>query len=112
MRGLRRWTIRIVCGTLGLGGVLFACGFAYEKIGELRDAQRFPAPGKMVEVGGRKLHLLCKGEGTPTVVIETGAAIPSFLWSPVQNDLANLLASALTTAPASDGVSRLFDRSA
>ena len=90
MKGLRRWTIRVLCGAVVLGGGLLASGFAYEKIGELRDAQRDPAHGKMVDVGGRKLHLLCKGEGKPTVVIETGAATPSFLWWPVQDDLAKI----------------------
>lgn len=88
--GVRRWTIRAVCGAAVLGCAVLATGFAYEKICELREAQRYPAPGKLIDVGGRKLHLLCKGEGTPTVVIETGAGIPSFLWWPVQNDLAKV----------------------
>jgi protein-S-isoprenylcysteine O-methyltransferase Ste14/pimeloyl-ACP methyl ester carboxylesterase len=33
-------------------------------------ARRFPAPGTMVDVGGRRLHLLCIGEGEPTVMFE------------------------------------------
>lgn len=33
-------------------------------------ARRYPPPGKMVDVGGRRLHLLCAGRGAPTVVLE------------------------------------------
>lgn len=31
-----------------------------------------PAPGTLVDVGGHALHLYCQGEGSPTVVLETG----------------------------------------
>ncbi|MCB9665589.1 MAG: alpha/beta hydrolase [Alphaproteobacteria bacterium] len=37
-----------------------------------RDATRFPPPGRLVDVGGRRLHLHCVGEGTPTVILEAG----------------------------------------
>lgn len=47
-----------------------------------------PAPGRLIKVGDRKLHLLCKGSGTPTVVIEPGIAVPSALWWPVQDRIA------------------------
>jgi pimeloyl-ACP methyl ester carboxylesterase len=90
VKGVGYYTTRTACGAIVLGCAVLAAGFAYEKICEVREAQRFPAPGKMIDVGGRKIHLLCKGEGIPTVVIETGAATPSFLWWPVQNDLAKL----------------------
>jgi len=47
-----------------------------------------PAPGRMVSVGDRKLHLLCKGSAAPTVVIEQGAGEPSRLWWQVQDRIA------------------------
>ncbi len=31
-----------------------------------------PAPGRLVDVGGRSLHVYCEGEGSPTVVLEAG----------------------------------------
>src|SRR5262245_33915388 len=34
------------------------------------EARRYPPPGRMVDIGGRKLHLLCAGQGSPTVVLE------------------------------------------
>lgn len=57
--------------------VLSASGYGYECFAEYRDRQRHPAPGKIVEVDGRELHLNCRDTGSPTVVIETGAGAPS-----------------------------------
>jgi pimeloyl-ACP methyl ester carboxylesterase len=32
------------------------------------------APGEMIDIGGRRLHLLRRGEGSPTVILESGGA--------------------------------------
>jgi len=63
-------------------------GLTYELIGERIDANRHPAPGRLVSVGDHKLHLLCKGSAAPTVVIEQGAGEASRLWWPVQEQIA------------------------
>ncbi len=50
-----------------------------------------PAPlGKLVNVGGRKLHLYCTGEGHPTVVLESGAGSFSVDWALVQPEVAKM----------------------
>ena len=36
--------------------------------------RRHPAPGRLVDVGGRQLHLLCAGDTGPTIVVEQGDA--------------------------------------
>lgn len=41
-------------------------------------------PGRMVDVGGRRLHLLCVGAGSPTVVFESGLGEGSYAWALVQ----------------------------
>lgn len=41
-------------------------------------------PGQMVDIGGRRLHLHCSGEGSPTVVLVPGAGAYSFDWALVQ----------------------------
>jgi len=41
-------------------------------------------PGKLVDLGGHKLHINCTGKGTPTVVIENGLGDFSFDWILVQ----------------------------
>jgi pimeloyl-ACP methyl ester carboxylesterase len=49
------------------------------------DAQRFPPPGRLITVApGRRLHLDCRGTGTPTVILEAGIAASSLSWSRVQ----------------------------
>ena len=47
-----------------------------------------PAPGMLVDVGGRKLHLLCSGQGSPTVVLEAGASSFAIDWTLVQQQVA------------------------
>lgn len=47
-----------------------------------------PAPGRLVDVGGRKLHLHCTGAGAPTVVLEAGASAFAIDWSLVQPEIA------------------------
>ena len=41
-------------------------------------------PGLMVGIGGRRLHLNCSGNGTPTVVVENGGGSFSVDWALVQ----------------------------
>jgi pimeloyl-ACP methyl ester carboxylesterase len=43
--------------------------------------------GKLVDIGGRRLHLVCMGSGFPTVVMESGAAEGFYSWWLVQNEL-------------------------
>jgi pimeloyl-ACP methyl ester carboxylesterase len=38
-------------------------------------------PGKLVDLGGRRLHAMLTGEGSPTVVIENGAGAFSVDWA-------------------------------
>jgi pimeloyl-ACP methyl ester carboxylesterase len=43
--------------------------FTYQRITEARDRHRHPPPGRLVDIGGRRLHLIEMGEGSPAVVI-------------------------------------------
>jgi pimeloyl-ACP methyl ester carboxylesterase len=45
-------------------------------------------PGKLVDVGGRRLHVLCSGAGSPTVVLEAGASAFAIDWTLVQREVA------------------------
>ena len=47
-----------------------------------------PPPGKLVDIGGRKLHINCTGAGSPTVVLESGASAFSIDWTFVQPEIA------------------------
>jgi pimeloyl-ACP methyl ester carboxylesterase len=50
-----------------------------------------PRPiGQLVDIGGRKLHIHCMGNGSPTVVVENGGAAFSFDWELVRPEVARL----------------------
>lgn len=46
------------------------------------------APGRLVDLGGRRLHLHCTGTGSPAVVIENGGGAFSVEWALVQPEIA------------------------
>ena len=41
-------------------------------------------PGRLVDLGGHRLHVDCRGSGTPTVVVENGLGDYSFDWALVR----------------------------
>ena len=54
-----------------IGAVLLsAAGAVYQFISVRRESARFHPAGQLVDVGGRRLHLVCIGAGEPTVVFE------------------------------------------
>ena len=48
----------------------------------------YPPPGRLVDIGGRKLHLLCSGQGTPTVILVAGGDAFAIDWALVQPKVA------------------------
>jgi pimeloyl-ACP methyl ester carboxylesterase len=52
------------------------------------SASRPDAPGKLVDLGGHKLHVNCAGKGSPIVVVENGFGDFSFDWILVQSRVA------------------------
>ncbi len=68
--------------------LLIATGALYQYIGARRGARRYAAPGMMMEVDGQRLHVVCAGNGTPTVVFESGIAASSLSWVRVLSDVA------------------------
>jgi pimeloyl-ACP methyl ester carboxylesterase len=56
-----------------------------------RLAAKYPPPGKMVDVGGYRLHINSQGTlvaGSPTVVMETAHSEPGLSWAGVQPEVA------------------------
>ena len=50
--------------------LLPVAGLIYEAYKDGTAAIEFPPPGMMVDIGGRRLHLVCTGEGERTVLFE------------------------------------------
>jgi pimeloyl-ACP methyl ester carboxylesterase len=74
--------------TAAAGTLLLVGGYAFERVREIRNAKEHLPPGRMVSVAGRRLHLFCSGDRSPSIVIEQGAGSPSSLWWPIQEKMA------------------------
>lgn len=87
LRILKR--IGIGLGTIAVLGVAF--GTAYEQWARQNAARAFPPRGQLVDIGGRRLHLDCRGSGSPTVILETGVDPNGTLsWRPVHDKIAQI----------------------
>ena len=89
--GTARWLKRIGLGLLVLiiGATVF--GTAYEFYARGQAHAQYPPPGQLVDIGGRKMHLDCRGAGSPTVVLESGLDNNgSMSWYSVQDELAKI----------------------
>lgn len=80
---------KIALATTAGSVLLVLVGAAYERIGQHQAASEFPAPGRMVDIGGRRIQLDCRGTGSPTVVFESGLDLSGSLsWSAVHDPVA------------------------
>ena len=67
---------------------LAAAGIIYQSIASTLDRRSHPMPGQLVDVGGYKMHIDCTGQGTPTVILESGLGDSFFSWQKVQPKIA------------------------
>src|SRR5215471_11928378 len=88
LSALVRWTIRGAAGLLLLVVVLSLIGAVFEHFAAEADSMRFRPNGQIIAVDGHQFHLLCKGDGTPTVILEPGLGLPSLVWAWVQAEVA------------------------
>jgi pimeloyl-ACP methyl ester carboxylesterase len=51
---------------------------------------RHPAPGRVYDVGGYKMHLYCTGEGSPALIADAGLSNDSLIWGNVQPELSKI----------------------
>ena len=79
---------RILLGLLALLVVLAVAGMMYENISEARDRRFNPMAGRLFDVGGYKMHIDCTGEGSPTVILESGLGDSYISWRRVQPRIA------------------------
>lgn len=84
----RRMVVRAVVGVAALLAAIAATGAAYEAIAGTGDLAAYPPAGRLVDVGGYRLHLDCRGQGTPTIVMDSGLGGSSLDWTLVQSSLA------------------------
>lgn len=80
---------KIALGLLALLALVLVIGAVWEQIARRTATSQFPPPGKLVDIGGRKIQLDCRGSGSPTVVLihglDGGGALS---WSAVHDSIA------------------------
>jgi pimeloyl-ACP methyl ester carboxylesterase len=84
----RPWLRRIILTVLVFLLILAAAGFLYENISEARDRRFNRMQGQLVNVAGRKMHIDCTGEGSPTVILDSGLGDSYLSWRKVQPEIA------------------------
>ena len=77
LRGGGRWLVTAVLVVLAAASI----GATIENVVLVRDHDSYPAPGRTFEVAGHRLHLDCRGEGGPTVVLFNGLGEFSGSWA-------------------------------
>jgi pimeloyl-ACP methyl ester carboxylesterase len=85
MSTMKRVGLAAVC----LLAIVVASGASVEAVMRHRAARNYPAPGRLVDIGGRRLQIDCRGSGSPTVVLESGLDnLGSLSWAAVHDSLA------------------------
>lgn len=83
---------RVPAALLPAAAVAVAAGVAssaYQRACDARDRRRFPPPGRLVDIGGRRLHLVTEGDGSPAVMIIPALSSSVAQWFRVQRAAAD-----------------------
>ncbi|HJR51617.1 MAG TPA: alpha/beta hydrolase [Gemmatimonadales bacterium] len=83
-----RWTKRALIGLAAVVAVAAVAGATYQWVATRRDLAAHPPPGRLVDVGGHRLHIWCTGSGSPAVILESGLGGSSAGWGFVQPEVA------------------------
>ena len=81
------WIRNAAAGLAGTLLMVLGAGAAYQFLSSRRDLRNHPAPGRLIDIGGYRLHLYCVGNGTPTVVFDSGLSDDSLAWYKMQPEI-------------------------
>lgn len=68
-------------------GLIVAAGAVFQFSMTLWESHLYPPPGKLVDIGGLRLHINCTGAGSPAVIMESGPNDSSVIWQLVQPEI-------------------------
>ena len=70
--------------------LLVGGNIGYQVVATKMDDKAYPAPGRLVDVGGHRLHIDCQGQSDdlPTVLFEAAPGGWSVVWGRVQQQIA------------------------
>lgn len=81
-----KWTKRFWLGVIASFACLLIAGASYQFISTKLDEKKFPAFGRLIDVGGYKLHMYSTGTEGPSVVLDAGLGCISSDWELVQKE--------------------------
>ena len=76
--------LKIACAL----GMIPATGALYQYVCTQYENYQYPPVGKMIDVGGYKLHINDMGSGGPAVILDAGIGCNSLDWTLVQPEIA------------------------
>lgn len=80
-RSLLRHVLKWLLASLA---IIVAAGVVFQFSMTLWESHLYPPPGKLLDIGGLRLHINCTGAGSPTVIMESGPNDSSLIWQLVQ----------------------------
>jgi len=89
MKSLRVWygilmALVLVCIAIA------AAGAAYNSLSLKHYRKLADVPGKLYDVGGYSMHLYCTGQGSPTIILDSGLGDDFTIWAKVQPELSKV----------------------
>ena len=81
--------MHILAWALGLTATAMVLGWLYQALGTRRDAITHTPPGRLVDIGTHRLHLLESGSTNsgPTILLEAGLMSTVLSWTGLQREL-------------------------
>ena len=80
---------RAALAIISIIAITAVTGATFESVTRRNMLRRYPAPGRMVDVGGRRIQIDCRGAGSPTVVLESGLGnLGSLSWVAAHDSIA------------------------
>jgi pimeloyl-ACP methyl ester carboxylesterase len=65
-------------------------GAVYHTSASVADRRAYPPPGKMIDVGGYKMHIYCMGKGSPTIILDSANMGTVSNWAWIQPEIAKV----------------------
>ena len=88
MASVMKWVGLGTAVLVGVAVLALGAGWTYQHMTENAEAAKYAPPGKLVDIGGRRMHIDCLGAGTPVVVLEPGSGQFSVLVRGLQRRVA------------------------
>ncbi|TVP55420.1 MAG: alpha/beta hydrolase [Nodularia sp. (in: Bacteria)] len=73
--------IKVLIGVIVFGAI-------YQFFATIRDRRKFLPPGKLIKIANHNWHYKIMGEGSPTVIVDSGAGATHLDWQFVQPEVA------------------------